>query len=131
MTLDLSKIKFTSTNDTFKNSLIVNVPLAFVAHTFADGTAQVITNTISITRGQTISQIKINLSYDSAKWHIVPLFRFSLAQPSASVQHQLYANYTDSLLKLVSVFTPIGISPWSYPAFTATANVKLFITPSV
>lgn len=130
MTLNVSKTKFSSTLDTFKNSYTVTQTFSVSAHTFSDGNSQLLTYNIPITHAEEFSQIKVNLSYDSSKWHLAPLLRFNKYAPSASTSLQLFANYTSSNLVIVVKITPVGSSPWSYSAFTFTVTARVFITPS-
>lgn len=131
MTPDASKYKVSTTADTFKNSEILESSIYVPAYTFPDGNAQTLTYDFTFDQGETISQIIAKLSYDSSKWHILPLIRFGYYSPSASTNLQLFSSYTGSTLRLTLVILPVGAAPWSYTEFTIYFKAKIFVMPSV
>lgn len=130
MILDPSLYKVNTQVDSFKNSTIINQTFSVDAYTFPSGDGQLLSYSIPIVKGTTISQIKANLSYDLAKWHVLPLIRFNVYAPSASTSMQMFANYSSERLIVTLVIVPVGVAPWSYPAFTFTIGAKIFIVPS-
>lgn len=129
MTLDATKIQFASNLGAFQNSLIVNQSFSVSAHTFSDGSEQLLTFNIPTSHGENVSQVQVDFSFDPNKRYIAPLPGNTIA-PSPSTKMLVFANYTPTNLVITLDIIPVGSSPWSYPAFTFDVKAKIFITPT-
>lgn len=129
MSLDATKYKLSTLQDTFKNTEIREETVSVTGASLS-GDAAILTYDFEVNQQHTITQIIGRLSYDSTVWHILPMQRFGIYSPSASTNLQVFSSYTDNLLTITLVILPIGAAPWSYPSFTLDLKIKVFIMPS-
>lgn len=130
MTVNIDDIIFSSTVQPFQNSTIVEETFSIPAHTFSSGNEQIVTNSIPLANGENVSQVRVNFSFNSSKWFIVPVQKNGVIVPSSKTHAQVFSNYDGTNLNIIMRIVPGGASPWSYNAFTMTVNAKVFITPS-
>lgn len=129
MSLDATKYKLSTLQDTFKNTEIREETISVTGASLS-GDAAILTYDFGVDQADTITQIVGRLSYDSAKWHILPMQRFATYSPSASTNLQVFSSYSTNNLTITLVILPVGAAPWSYPSFTLDLKIKVFIMPS-
>jgi len=129
MSLDATKYKLSTLQDTFKNTELREETITVAAGSLT-GDSAVLTYDFGVDQAETISQIQGRLSYDSDKWHILPLIRFLVYRPSVTTSMQVFSSYSANNLTITLEIIPVGGGPWTYPAFTLDLKIKVFVMPS-
>lgn len=129
MSLDATKYKLSTLQDTFKNTQIREETISVTGDSLS-GDAAILTYSFDVAQAETITQIVGRLSYDSDKWHILPMQRFGVYSPSAKSNLQVFSSYATNNLTITLVILPVGIAPWTYPSFTLDLKIKVFVMPS-
>jgi hypothetical protein len=126
MTLELNKILLYSELDTLKNYASVGNSVNIPSQSYAAGSFRTFTLTLPLDRTDALAQIYVTYSFDSTKTYVGTLTQVNV---NANFFVQSRASLAGSTYTVNFYVVNQTGSTQTVPAFTATVDIRRFVSP--